>query len=74
MKNNLPAKLLHIYIFGKMELSGFNKLISTINYKTCEETRKSRATWYHLTTDVFVKFLYKVTSLTYSALLLDFLA
>ena len=41
VKANLLAKLLRICTFGKMELSGFKKLISAVDYKTYKETKKS---------------------------------
>jgi len=43
-----------------LELSAYKDLISPADYKLCEKTKGSRPTWYNLTADVFVKFLYKV--------------
>ena len=60
MKDNLPAKLLRIRTFGKMKLEEFKDLLSPIDYKTCENKMMNGPTWYPLTLDVFVKFLYKV--------------
>ena len=36
VKDNLPAKLLHIRTFGKMKLHDFKDLISHVDYKMCE--------------------------------------
>lgn len=60
VKDNLPAKLLRIRTFGKMKLDDFKDLISVADYKTCETKMEKNPTWYPLTLDVFVKFLYKV--------------
>jgi hypothetical protein len=61
VKDNLPVKLLRIRIFGKMKLEEFKDLISIADYKTCESKMEKNPTWYPLTLDVFVKFLYKVS-------------
>ena len=58
--DNLPAKLLRIRTFGKMKLKDFKDLISRADYKMCESKIDKNPTWYPLTLDVFVKFLYKV--------------
>jgi hypothetical protein len=60
VKANIPAKLLRICTFGRLDLSTFKDLISPADYKACEKIKESRPTWYTLTADVFVKFLYKV--------------
>ena len=60
VKDNLPAKLLRIRTFGKMKLEDFSDLISVDDYKMCESKMDNNPTWYPLTLDVFVKFLYKV--------------
>ena len=72
VKANLLAKLLCICTFGKIKLSELKELISTADFKLCKETKKSRPTWYHLTMDVFVKFLYKVILPFYNLLVLNF--
>ena len=60
VKANIPSKLLRIRTFGRLELTTFKDLISPVDYKACEKIKESRPTWYNLTADVFVKFLYKV--------------
>ena len=60
VKDNLPSKLLRIRTFGKMKLEDFKDLISSVDYKMCESKMDKNPTWYPLTLDVFVKFLYKV--------------
>ena len=43
-----------------MKLEDFSDLISVVDYKMCESKMDKNPTWYPLTLDVFVKFLYKV--------------
>jgi hypothetical protein len=64
VNDNLPAKLLRIQTFGKMKLEEFKDRISSADYKTCEFKMDKNPTWYPLTLDVFVKFLYKVIFLS----------
>jgi len=71
VKANLPAKLLRIRTFGKIELAEFKDLISPANYMLCEKAAKMRTTWYKLTVDVFIKFLYKVICLSLRAIYLQ---
>ena len=60
VKDNLSAKLLRIRTFWKMKLDEFKDLISVADYKLYESKMEKHPTWYPLTLDVFVKFLYKV--------------
>jgi hypothetical protein len=64
VNDNLPAKLLRIQTFGKMKLEEFKDRISSADYKTCESKMDKNPTWYPLTLDVFVKFLYKLIFLS----------
>ena len=43
-----------------MKLEEFKDLISPVDYKICESKMDKNPTWYPVTLDVFVKFLYKV--------------
>jgi hypothetical protein len=43
-----------------MKLEDFRDLISAADYKMCATKMEKNPTWYPLTLDVFVKFLYKV--------------
>ena len=60
VKDTLHAKLLRICTFGEIKLEEFKDLISVADYKVCESKMDKHPTWYPLTFDVFVKFLYKV--------------
>jgi hypothetical protein len=51
-----------------MRLEDFKDLISAAKYKTCETKMEKNPTWYPLTLDIFVKFLYKVIPLFFSFL------
>jgi hypothetical protein len=63
--DNLPTKLFRIRTFGNMKLKEFKDLLSVADYKMCETKMVNGPTWYPLTLDVFVKFLYKVIGFHY---------
>lgn len=60
MKSSLPAKLHRIRTFGALKLEEFQPLISKEDYLTCVNAKSKLQTWYPLTIDVFISFLYKV--------------
>lgn len=60
VKSSLPAKLQRIRTFGSMKLEAFKDLISEEAYDYCQKEKTRRTTWYSLTVDVFVSFLFKV--------------
>lgn len=60
VKNNIPAKLLCIQTFKKMELGDFKDFIPIADYMMCEAKMEKNPTRYSITLDVFIKFLYKV--------------
>ena len=60
VKDNMPMMLLRVPTFGKIKLEEFKDLFSVINYKLCENKMDICPTWYPLTIDIFIKFLYKV--------------
>lgn len=74
VKDNLPAKLLRIRTFGKMKLEDFKDLISPADYRTCVSKMDKHPTWYPLTLDVFVKFLYKVIVYAFILLMLPLIS
>jgi len=45
-----------------MKLEEFKELISPADYNSCLAKMEKNPTWYPLTLDVFVKFLYKVNT------------
>lgn len=64
VKSSLPAKLQRIRTFGSMKLEAFRDLISEEAYEFCQKEKSRRTTWYSLTVDVFVAFLFKVIILS----------
>jgi hypothetical protein len=74
VKDNLPAKSLRIRTFGKMKLEDFKDLISVADYRTCETKMDKHPTWYPLTLDVFIKFLYKVIVYQFLLFILPFIS
>ena len=61
IEDSLPAKLQRMRKFGKLKLPDFKDLITPEDYKICEEVKSTKkTTWYPLTIDVFIKFLYSV--------------
>jgi hypothetical protein len=65
VKSSLPSKLHRIRYFGTLELEDFKDLISKEDYLACINAKKKHNTWYPLTIDVFVSFLYKVITFPY---------
>lgn len=56
----LPARLQRIRTFGKLELTDFQDLITEEDMEICRTHKSRHTTWYSLTMDVFVKFLFQV--------------
>ena len=48
VKANIPAKLLRIRTFGRLDLSTFKDLISLADYKACEKIKKISSNLVHL--------------------------
>ena len=46
--------------FGERELEDFRDLLTPSEYKSCKKVKSSRPTWFPLTVDVFIAFLYRV--------------
>jgi hypothetical protein len=60
VKASVPSKLHRVRYFGALELEEFKDLITPEEYVACVNAKKKSSTWYPLTIDVFVSFLYKV--------------
>ena len=60
MKSNLVHKLHRLATYGVMPLSEFKELITEEEYRACE-TRRQPHPWYSLTSEVFIKFLNRVS-------------
>ena len=61
MKASLPSRLQRIWTSGSLPLEEYTKLISVEDKKICETEKSKHETWYSLTLDIFVAFLYKVS-------------
>ena len=61
MKASLPSRLQRIQTFGSLPLEEYTKLISAEDIRICEIEKSKHETWYSLTLDIFVTFLYKVS-------------
>lgn len=62
VEDNLCAKLQRMQKFGKLVLEDYKDQISPEDYLICKNAKAKlkKPTWYPLTIDVFVKFLYSV--------------
>lgn len=61
VEDSLPSRLQRMRKFGKMPLDEWKPLISPEDWKYCDSAKdKARPTWYFVTKDVFIKFLYAV--------------
>ena len=69
MKASLPSRLQQIRTFKSLPLEEYTKLISTEDIKICETEKSKHETWYSLTLDIFVAFLYKVSIKSFSSCL-----
>lgn len=59
---SLPSQLWRIHTFGIFTLDEMKPLIPPEDYNICLEGKpKHKDTWYPLTMDIFVAFLYKVS-------------
>ena len=61
MKASVPSRLQRIQTFESLPLEEYTKLISAEEIKICEIEKSKHETWYSLTLDIFVAFLYKVS-------------
>ena len=64
VKSNLTSLLQHIHIFGNLELKDFKQLLTKKEFKACLESKSLKNTWYPMTLDVFISFLFRIRFLT----------
>jgi len=60
VKSTILARLCRIRNFGLLPLADFKDLISPEEYQYCEKVKAMRPSWFSLTVNVFMSFLYKV--------------
>jgi hypothetical protein len=61
VKTNFVHKLHRIQQVGALPLNSFKGLISEEDMKNCEKWKKKVPTWYSLTVNTFISFLYRVS-------------
>ena len=64
VKSNITSLLQHVHTFGSLELKDFKPLLTKKEFKTCLESKMLKTTWYPVTMDVFISFLFRVRYLT----------
>jgi hypothetical protein len=61
MKTNIVHTLHRIKAFGSQPLESFKEMLTPDEYRKCESNQQLGKTWFNLTTDVFVSFLFRVS-------------
>ena len=64
VKSNLTFLFQHVRTFGNLELKDFKPLLTKKEFKAYLESKSLKTTWYPVTLDVFISFLFKVRFLT----------
>jgi hypothetical protein len=61
VKTNIVHTLHRVKAFGSQPLENFKELLTPDEYRKCEANPQLGKTWFNLTTDVFVSFLFRVS-------------
>jgi hypothetical protein len=61
VKTNIVHTLHHVKAFGSQPLESFKEMLTPDEYRKCESNQQLGKTWFNLTTDVFVSFLFWVS-------------
>jgi hypothetical protein len=61
VKTNIVHTLHRIKAFGSQPLESFKEMLTPDEYRKCEVNLQLGKTWYNLTTDVFISFLFRVS-------------
>jgi hypothetical protein len=61
VKTNIMHTLHRVKAFGSQPLESFKEMLTPDEYKKCESNPQLGKTWFNLTTDVFVSFLFRVS-------------
>ena len=64
IKSNLSSLLQRVRTFGSLELKDFKPLLTKKEFKAYLESKMLKTTWYLVTMDVFISFLFRVQYLT----------
>ena len=66
VKSNLTSLLQRVRTFGSLELKDFKPLLTKKEFKACLDSKMLKTTWYPVTMDVFISFLFRVRYLSNS--------
>jgi hypothetical protein len=61
VKTNIVHILHRVKAFGNQPLESFKEMLTPDEYRKCESNQQLGKTWFNLTTDVFVSFLFQVS-------------
>jgi hypothetical protein len=61
VKTNIVHTLHCVKAFGSQPLESFKEMLTPNEYRKCESNQQLGKTWFNLTTDVFVSFLFWVS-------------
>jgi hypothetical protein len=61
VKTNIVHTLHRVKAFGSQPLESFKEMLTPDEYRKCESNPHLGKTWFNLTTDVFVSFLFRVS-------------
>jgi hypothetical protein len=61
MKTNFVHTLHRVKAFGCQPLDSFKEMLTLDEYRKCESNQQLGKTWFNLTTDVFISFLFWVS-------------
>ena len=61
MKTNIVHTLHRVKAIGSQPLESFKDMLTPDEYRKCESNPQLGKTWYSLTTDVFISFLFRVS-------------
>jgi hypothetical protein len=61
VKTNIVHTLHRVKAFGCQPLESFKEMLTPDEYRKCESNQQLGKTWFNLTTNVFVSFLFRVS-------------
>jgi hypothetical protein len=63
VKTNIVHRLHRVKAFGSQPLESFKDMLTANEYRKCEANPQIGKSWYSLTTDVFISFLFRVSDI-----------
>jgi hypothetical protein len=61
VKTNIVHTLHRVKAFGSQPLESFKEMLTPDEYRKCESNQQLGKTWFNLTSDVFISFLFRVS-------------